>query len=287
MIRSRVKTRGIDEQNVTFTSLPGKINMNVAWWTARVMMICPFIALLVYITGYSSTSVVQKSDVSGKSSTSNTGNPCLDEPMSHPGVPPFKRRIDLGYILEKEKMQYGAELGVQRGLYSAKTLKVWKSCREYILVDLWAPQENYLDGANRDQKAQNGLYQETLGNTNEWSKKIKVCRNYTTVCATTVPDGSLDFVYVDARHDFKGVYEDVSKWWPKLRPGGIMAGHDYVTQDDGPAQGGQDWTINYDGTKDETGTVVKGAVDKFANEVCRQLTIGYRENGWNTWAMRK
>ena len=285
MIRSRTKAKGgtDDVPNVPLTSLPIKINnMNVAWFTARMLMICPFIALLVYIittTGYSSTFAVPKSYY--------TGNPCLDEPMSQKGVPPFKRRIDLGHILEKEKMRHGAELGVQRGLFSAKTLKAWPSCREYLLVDLWAPQENYLDGANRDQETQNSLYQETLNNTKEWKKKIRVCRNYTTVCANIVPDGSLDYVYVDARHDFKGVYEDVSTWWPKLRPGGIMAGHDYVTQDDGPAQGGQDWTINFDGTKDETGTVVKGAVDKFAAEVCRQLTIGYRENGWNTWAMRK
>lgn len=75
--------------------------------------------------------------------------------------------------------------------------------------------------------------------------------------------------------------------WPKLKVGGIMAGHDYVTNDDGPLGSGQDWSINYDGTKDETGTVVKGAVDKFANMVCRQVTVSYREKFWNTWAIRK
>ena len=32
-----------------------------------------------------------------------------------------------------------------------------------------------------------------------------------------------------------------------------MAGHDYVTQDE--VLYNQDWTVNYDGTKDETGTV--------------------------------
>ncbi len=70
-----------------------------------------------------------------------------------------------------------------------------------------------------------------------------------------------------------------------MRKGGILAGHDYVTQD---AVGiGQDWTTNYDGTKDETITVVKGAVDKFAKEVCRQVTVEYRQSNWNTWAMRR
>ena len=107
------------------------------------------------------------------------------------------------------------------------------------------------------------------------------------MCVEEVADGFFDFIYVDARHDFKGVYEDLVAWWPKLRAGGIMAGHDYVTQDDGPAKSKQDWTINYDGTKDETGTVVKGAVDKFSTEVCRQLTIGYRESGSPSCAIRK
>jgi hypothetical protein len=83
------------------------------------------------------------------------------------------------------------------------------------------------------------------------------------------------------------VYADIEAYWPKLKVGGIMAGHDYVTQDDGPEQGGQDWTTNFDGTKDETRTVVKGAVDAFAALVCRQVTVSYREDSWNSWAMRK
>ena len=37
----------------------------------------------------------------------------------------------------------------------------------------------------------------------------------------------------------------------------------------------KDWTKKYDGTIDETRTVVKGAVDKFANSVCRQITVSY------------
>jgi len=215
-----------------------------------------------------------------------TSDAC-SEPMRNQGVPTFMTRDELGSILEREGMMFGVELGVQRGLYSRKILRQWPSCREYHLVDLWAPQENYADLANFDQAQQDNLHDVTIENTKEWKDKIHICRNFTTVCVENMPDGYFDFVYVDARHDFKGVYEDVRAWWPKLRVGGIMAGHDYVTQNDGPQQSNQDWTTNYDGTTDETGTVVKGAVDKFATEVCRQLTIAYRESGWNTWAMRK
>jgi quinol-cytochrome oxidoreductase complex cytochrome b subunit len=81
MIRSRAKTKSSDEQHLKFTSLPIKMN---AWYTARMlMMFFAFIALFAYIAGYSS-------NFSAKMATSRTGNPCLDEPMRHQGVPTFK-----------------------------------------------------------------------------------------------------------------------------------------------------------------------------------------------------
>lgn len=116
--------------------------------------------------------------------------------------------------------------------------------------------------------------------------KLHVCRNLTTVCAERFEDGYFDYVYVDARHDYKGVRDDLERWWPKIAPGGFLAGHDYVEQDDGPSQTGQNWTLNYDGTVD-SGRVVKGAVDDFAARRRRQIVVMYRESGWNSWIIRR
>src|SRR3990167_8242140 len=41
-------------------------------------------------------------------------------------------------------------------------------------------------------------------------------------------DGSLDAVYIDAEHDEDSVREDIRTWRPKIKPGGILSGHDYV-----------------------------------------------------------
>ena len=79
-------------------------------------------------------------------------------------------------------------------------------------------------------------------------------------------------------------------WWPLLRCGGIMAGHDYVTQEEVSRMSPkvkQDWTKNFDGTVDETGRVLKGAADDFSSFINRQLTISYQEGAWHTWAVRK
>ena len=59
----------------------------------------------------------------------------------------------------------------------------------------------------------------------------------------------MDFVYIDARHDYESVLEDLDAWCPKMKPGGIIAGHDYV-----------------DGMFAQGDFGVKSAVDEFFGE---------------------
>lgn len=41
-------------------------------------------------------------------------------------------------------------------------------------------------------------------------------------------DSSIDFVHIDASHDYENVLADISVWYPKVKPGGIISGDDYV-----------------------------------------------------------
>lgn len=43
---------------------------------------------------------------------------------------------------------------------------------------------------------------------------------------------SLDLVYIDAAHDYLSVRDDIQAWWPKVKRGGIISGHDYETKED-------------------------------------------------------
>ena len=47
--------------------------------------------------------------------------------------------------------------------------------------------------------------------------------------AREVKDQSLDFVYIDACHEYDAVKQDIQAWLPKVKPGGMIAGHDYLT----------------------------------------------------------
>ena len=45
--------------------------------------------------------------------------------------------------------------------------------------------------------------------------------------AHLIPDDSCDFIYVDGDHSYAGCLADIKAYWPKVKVGGIMAGHDY------------------------------------------------------------
>ena len=58
--------------------------------------------------------------------------------------------------------------------------------------------------------------------------------------AKEVPDGSLDFVYIDGNHRFDHVMLDIILWAKKVRKGGIVSGHDYYHF----YKGGVIWAVN-------------------------------------------
>ena len=45
--------------------------------------------------------------------------------------------------------------------------------------------------------------------------------------STLFADESLDFVYIDADHREEFVRKDIELWFPKLKKGGVISGHDY------------------------------------------------------------
>mmetsp|Transcript_6297 Transcript_6297/g.11625 ORF Transcript_6297/g.11625 Transcript_6297/m.11625 type:complete len:300 (-) Transcript_6297:47-946(-) len=222
-------------------------------------------------------------------------------PPTHPIDPP-RTRFEIGsYLSHLNYTGVGVEVGVQKGFYTRKLLQGWRRAKMFIQVDLWEHQENYEDLANVGQDAQNVNMQMscTAGQAMKqqgYTQEVLQCKDYSTECAKLIPDDSIDFIYIDARHDRKGVLEDLQHYWPKLREGGMIAGHDYMEQFEVP---NQNWSLNYDGSVDETGRVVKGAVDDFFSGVAsespadlqkcpRQPVITYREPAtFNSWMVRK
>jgi hypothetical protein len=154
---------------------------------------------------------------------------------------------------------------------------------------LWGHQENYKDVANFHQSKQDELFQATQNLLQPWREIVTFHRMLSTQAAQQIPDQSLDFVYVDARHDYCGVTEDIRAYYPKLRPGGILAGHDFLSVAEQKAvDSSQDWSVCMDGTVNAG--AVKGAVEQFALEEGLTFSVVYaeRQNGaYRSWLLQK
>lgn len=231
--------------------------------------------LLLFLVLYFGLQVVRVLKSPQNPNLAPGGSSCADR---LPPTPVLRGRHHIGAELERLNFTTGAELGVQAGLFAHETLKSWPRCQLYILVDVWSQQTNYKDQANVDNSAQEGLYQETMKRLEPFKEKLRVFRMFTSEAAKKIPDESLDYIYVDARHDYCGAKEDIELYWPKLRKGGLMAGHDYLVAEEVP---GQDWAICQDGSRHPG--AVKGAVDEFAAKNKLQVTVTYQENMVSKW----
>ena len=58
-------------------------------------------------------------------------------------------------------------------------------------------------------------------------KYYKSIRKNSIEAADQFEDESLDFVFIDASHEYEDVKKDIQIWLPKIKKGGILAGHDY------------------------------------------------------------
>jgi hypothetical protein len=144
----------------------------------------------------------------------------------------------------------GAEIGVKRGGFSDHILWHWKGAR-FISIDPWlsVDWEEYVDRSNVTQDEFDKNYVFTKNRLAKYGSRSEIWRQRSVEAAERVPPHSMDFVYIDARHDYESVKEDLHAWFDKVRPGGIFAGHDYA-----------------DGILVQGDFGVKSAVDEFFGE---------------------
>lgn len=184
----------------------------------------------------------------------------------------YKTKIDMIKGFHKEyKPKHVCEVGVFKGNLSKVILTLMKDIEKMYLVDLWEHQPNYKDHSNKRAEVFKSLYQETLEKVSPWIDKVEVLKGFSTDMCKKIPDNSLDWVFIDARHDYKGCSEDLHAYYPKVKSGGIVSGHDYMTAAEcKKCTPNQDWSICQDGSINEG--AVKGAVNDFASKINKTVT---------------
>ncbi|HUS89913.1 MAG TPA: class I SAM-dependent methyltransferase [Desulfosporosinus sp.] len=137
------------------------------------------------------------------------------------GIPGFTRD-DMARLFGELGYKTGAEIGVREGKFSETLCKSNPDVKLYC-IDLWRPYEEYVCSpqfANHDKN-----YDRAKKRLSQYN--CEFIPKSSTDAVKDFADNSLDFIYIDANHKFEYVVADLAAWYPKVRNGGIISGHDY------------------------------------------------------------
>jgi predicted O-methyltransferase YrrM len=110
---------------------------------------------------------------------------------------------------------------VEIGSFSGKSSELFAlHCKQLMCVDVW--QEYWeLDGVTLSNAEL--VFDEMLKNYDN----IHKLKMNSVAGSMEFDNESLDLVYIDAAHDYENTMNDIRSWFPKVKKGGIVAGHDY------------------------------------------------------------
>ena len=133
-------------------------------------------------------------------------------------------RNDLAVLFNKLEFEEGAEIGVEKGKYASALFKRIPDLH-LLAIDSWDYYFEYTSRLHVVQDEEDRFHAETkerLANCN-----VEIIKAYSMDAVKKVYRDSLDFVYIDANHEFDYIIQDIIEWTKRVKPGGIVAGHDY------------------------------------------------------------
>lgn len=99
---------------------------------------------------------------------------------------------------------------------------------EFCCIDPWKDGGPDLQHTPFKIEGENKLYQSFLDHTKEFRSEIKPIRGLSGEVFHTFADQSIDYLMIDGDHSYEGVRDDIANYLPKMKPGGIVAGDDYL-----------------------------------------------------------
>jgi predicted O-methyltransferase YrrM len=132
-------------------------------------------------------------------------------------------------IINEEGFNWFVEVGCKEGRTTAWILEHCPDCH-VITLDPWAPapeQSAQAGGETYESWDFKAIEADFWRRVDPFRDRLTFYRKTSLEAADAVQDGSQDLVFIDAAHDYDSVLEDIAVWRPKLRDGGILAGHDF------------------------------------------------------------
>ncbi len=143
---------------------------------------------------------------------------------------PNMARNHLAELFVELEFNLGAEIGVALGHYSEILCKANPKLHLYSIdpwkITAYEPGIVPAEAGNLDsQELFDSQYKSAQKRLAPYN--CTIMRKSSMSALKDFADNSLDFVYIDANHDFVNFTNDLHYWKKKVRVGGIVSGHDY------------------------------------------------------------
>lgn len=136
--------------------------------------------------------------------------------------PEIASRSQFGTLCNKYEFVEAAEIGVDRGGFAVEFLQTWRGFT-LLLIDAFEPYEGMPWPRDMDKAT-------ALARMLPFADRVRFIQWRSPEAAERLhADWHLHFVYIDAAHDYLSVRLDVEAWYARLDDGGMLAGHDWVT----------------------------------------------------------
>jgi hypothetical protein len=139
----------------------------------------------------------------------------------------FTNRDQIGHFLKHHNLNgIGVELGSFKGEFANTILNNWNGT--LLMIDVWRdlPDQEYDDMSNH--KEHKDAYSQSMNNIKGFEDRAFMLRMKGKDACSFIYDKYLDFIYIDANHTYEAVKEDIKLWYPKIKSGGLIMGHDYL-----------------------------------------------------------
>lgn len=139
-------------------------------------------------------------------------------------IPPLGSREEIPALLDSLGLIHrGVELGVDTGYFSGRLLAGCKVERLFSIDPWLAPVgQKWQDGFSTLEE-----YEMTLALLRPYGLRSIILKMMALEAVLLFADESLDFVYIDTSHRYESTRDEIAAWWPCIRPGGLLMGHDW------------------------------------------------------------